>query len=74
MVLWKEMNEGGKGGKERCAASEREKAEDELVRTCRVFKKTLETTRREYLLRLYPLISMLSYWFPNTLQELGQEW
>lgn len=47
MVLWKEMNEGGKGGKERCAASECKKAKDELVRTCRIFKKTLETTRRE---------------------------
>lgn len=63
---------------ERCAALEHEKAKDEIVRTCRVFKQTLETARREYLFTLAwfweSLISMLSYWFPNVLQELGQEW
>lgn len=43
----------GRGGRraERCVASECEKAEDEIVRTCRAFKQTLETARREYLLR-----------------------
>lgn len=40
MALWKEMREDGKGGRraQRCMASEHEKAKDEIVRTCRVFR------------------------------------
>ena len=39
MVVWKEMKAGSRGRRaEMCVASEHEKAKDEIVRTCRVFK------------------------------------